>query len=388
MLNIFKLTDAISESAIGSASIAAIQPYEFIGSMAECASEFKYEVMSEAAGFMEFYANSEEIMTEAAVMNPSAMDVLAENVFTKIKDHVLKFIDKILAMVKGLVEKLKAFFFKLTGKTDKWLNVMRPKIKEAQGRRGSSEVTYEMHEWNVEYVNSGLQAGISTLVDNAVKKALPGTDVEKAIANRANIAKSNATSFSQSADDNAESDDSKASLKLFDAKIEELNNDIEKYRDEFPATVASAVGVSENSTLDAVWKAVTDKATGGEKKTVKVGTQVDSMVKGVEGSKKCIDGLKKVYEQHVKDLSNYRKQVESTFKKIELFDKDDKTAGAVKSSASQYLNAYSKKIVNILQMNETACSNAQGMNTSFVQTMTTEYMNALTRFAGYKEKKD
>ena len=36
MLNIFKLTDAISESAVGISNIAGIQPYEFIGSMAEC----------------------------------------------------------------------------------------------------------------------------------------------------------------------------------------------------------------------------------------------------------------------------------------------------------------------------------------------------------------
>lgn len=388
MLNIFKLTDAINESAVGFANTAGIQPYEFIGSMAECTAEFNYEVMSEAANFMEFYANSEEIMTEAAVMNPDVINTLVENVFSKIKDHVTKFIDKIIAMVKGLVEKLKAFFFKLTGKTDKWLSIMKPKIKEAQGRRGSSEVTYEMHEWNVDYVNNGLSAGISKLVADSVKSVLHGSDVEKAISNAASIAKSNATSFSQSADSDANSDKSKASLTLLDGKIEDLNKDLEDTRDGFPAKVASAVGVSENSSLDAVWKAVTEKATGGEKKTVQVGTQVDAMVAGVEGSKKCIDNLKKIYEQHVKDLSNYRKQVENTFKKIEVFDKDDKTAQAVKSSVSSYLNAYSKKIVTTLQMSETACSNAQGMNTSFVQTMTTEYMNALTRFAGYKEKKN
>ena len=164
MLNIFKLTDAISESAIGSTNIAGIQPYEFIGSMAECTAEFNYEVMSEAANFMEFYANSEEIMTEAAVMNPAAIDTLSESVFGKIKEGVTKFIDKIIAMVKGIVEKLKAFFFKLTGKTDKWLNIMKPKIKDAQGRRGSSEMTYEMHEWYVEYVNKGLLDGITALL--------------------------------------------------------------------------------------------------------------------------------------------------------------------------------------------------------------------------------
>ena len=383
MLNIFKLTDAISESAIGSTNIAAIQPYEFIGSMAECTAEFNYEIMSEAANFMEFYANSEEIMTEAAVMNPAAMDTLSESVFSKIKEGVTKIIDKLIAMVKGVIEKLKAFFFKLTGKTDKWLNIMKPKIKDAQGRRGSSEMTYEMHEWNVEYVTNGLQAGISSFI----KDIIPA-DIDSAVDKIVSEAKAHAVSNTTTATDKADSSGSKESLRNLDALIDKENKDFEEMRDQLPSELAKAVGVSDNSTLDAVWKAVTEKATGGEKKTVQIGNQVDSMLSGVEGSKKCIDGLKRAYDQHLKDLGNFRKKIESSFNKLELFDKDSKLSGAVTSTARNYVNTISKNRISELQMNESACNNARGMNVSFVQTMTTEYMNALTRFAGYKEKKD
>lgn len=383
MLNIFKLTDAISESAVGSTNIAGIQPYEFIGSMAECTAEFNYEVMSEAANFMEFYANSEEIMTEAAVMNPAAIDTLSESVFGKIKEGVTKFIDKIIAMVKGVIEKLKAFFFKLTGKTDKWLNIMKPKIKDAQGRRGSSEMTYEMHEWNVEYVTNGLQSGISSFIKDVLPSDIDST-INKIVSDTKAVAVSNTTS----ANDKADSAGSKESLSRLDNLIEQENKEFEEMRDNFPGTLAKAVGVSSDSTIDAVWKAVNEKATGGEKKTVQIGNQIDSMLNGIEGSKKCIDGLKKAYDQHLKDLGNFRKKIESSFSKLELFDKDTKLSGAVTSTAKNYANTVSKNLVAELQMNETACNNARGMNVSFVQTMTTEYMNALTRFAGYKEKKD
>lgn len=383
MLNIFKLTDAISESAVGTTNIASVQPYEFIGSMAECTAEFNYEIMSEAANFMEFYANSEEIMTEAAVMNPAAIDTLSESVFGKIKEGVTKFIDKIIAMVKGVIEKLKAFFFKLTGKTDKWLNIMKPKIKDAQGRRGSSEMTYEMHEWNVEYVTNGLQAGISSFIKDIIPADIDST-VDKIVSE----AKAHAVSNTTTATDKADSSGSKESLRNLDALIDKENKDFEEMRDQLPSELAKAVGVSDNSTLDAVWKAVTEKATGGEKKTVQIGNQVDSMLNGVEGSKKCIDGLKKAYDQHLKDLGNFRKKIESSFNKLELFDKDSKLSGAVTSTARNYVNTISKNRISELQMNESACNNARGMNVSFVQTMTTEYMNALTRFAGYKEKKD
>lgn len=383
MLNIFKLTDAISESAIGTTNIAGIQPYEFIGSMAECTAEFNYEVMSEAANFMEFYANSEEIMTEAAVMNPAAIDTLSESVFGKIKEGVTKFIDKIIAMVKGVIEKLKAFFFKLTGKTDKWLNIMKPKIKDAQGRRGSSETTYEMHEWNVEYVNKGLLDGITALI----KEAIPD-DIDSDVNDMITATKNLVSSSTSGADDKADSEGSKASLKKLDEFIDAYAKELEETREEHPGEVAKAVGVSDNSSLDAVWKAVNEKATGGEKKTVQIGNQVDSMVSAVEGSKKCIDGLKKAYDQHLKDLGNYRKKVETAYRKLELFDKDTKMSGAVTSTAKNLANAASRNIVARIQMFESACNNARGMNVSFVQTMTTEYMNALTRFAGYKEKKD
>lgn len=390
MLNIFKLTDAISESAVGSVNLAAIQPYEFIGSMAECTSEFNYEVMSEAASFMEFYANADEIMTEAAVMNPTSMDVLSESIFTKVKEGVTKFIDKIIAMVKGVIEKLKAFFYKLTGKTDKWLSIMKPKIKDAQGRRGAGEASAEMHEWDVKYVNEGMKSG----VDAMVKEILPSIDMKINAQSIAQAASSGAKQHESrgkydSSGNTLEGDDRlNAQLKNFDDATELLNKGIEKYQEEFPGKLASWMGVSGDSSLDAVWKAVAEKATGGEKKTVTYGNKVGEMVSAIEGSKKCIDGLKKAYDQHLKDLGNYRKEIESQFNKLDVLGKDDNRASSVTAAAKAYANAYSKRTVSQIQLGETACNNARGMNISYVQKMTSEYMTVLTRFAGYKEKKD
>lgn len=390
MLNIFKLTDAISESAVGTTNIASIQPYEFIGSMAECTAEFNYEVMSEAASFMEFYANSEEIMTEAAVMNSAAMDTISESVFTKVKEGVTKFIDKIIAMVKGVIEKLKAFMYKLTGKTDKWLSVMRPKIKDAQGRRGAGEASAEMHEWDVEYINNGMKSG----VDAMVKEILPSIDMKINAQSIAQSAASGAAGHESrgkydSSGNAREGDDRiNAQLKNFDDATELLNKAIEKYQEEFPAKLASWMGVSSNSSLDAVWKAVAEKATGGEKKTVTYGNQVGNMLNAIDGSKKCIDGLKKAYDQHLKDLGNYRKEIETQFSKLEVLGKDDNRASSVTAAAKAYANAYSKRTVSQIQLGETACNNARGMNLNYVQKMTSEYMTVLTRFAGIKEKKD
>lgn len=382
MLNIFKLTDAISESAVGTVNLAAVQPYEFIGSMAECTSEFNYEVMSEAANFMEFYSNANEIMTEAAVMNPNSMDVLSESIFTKIKDGITKFIDKIIAMVKGVIEKLKAFFYRMTGKTDKWLAIMKPKIKAAQGRRGYSEASAEMHEWDVKYVTDGLLAGI----DGLVKEILPKDSFKMSAIKSAENAILAVNINAAGADDNADSEGSKKALKELDDAIEMTKKQADDYKDKFPAMLASKLGVSDNSSLDAVWKAVNTKATGGDKKTVTYGNQVDAMVNAIEGSKKCVDGLKKAYDQHLKDLGNFKKEIESVFNKYE--GKKFKENGAVQSAAKNLMSAESSRLVSEIQLGETACNNARGMNVSFVQSMTSEYMSVLTKFANFKEKKD
>ena len=386
MLNIFKLTDAISESAIGSTSIASIQPYEFIGSMAECTAEFNYEIMSEAVNFNEFYANSDEIMIEAAVMNPEAIDTLVESVFSKVKEHVTKFINKLIAMVKGIVEKLKAFFFKLTGKTDKWLSIMKPKITKAMGYRGADKVTYEMHEWDDNYVTSGLQSGISAMV----AKILPNNKLDldtNAIARKSDAVGS-AAQATRGATENIGDDATKTAVDNIDKKIEELDRQMEADQEKFIADLAKSVGVSESSSLDAVWKGVSEKATGGEKKTVYVYQKADAMLTAIEKSKKTIDDLKKAYDQHVKDLGNFKNKVESEFKKAEVFDKDDKVAGAVSGAVKRYMDKYAKSVTDGLTRGEAACNNARGMNVNFIQTMTTEYMNALTRLANHKEKKD
>lgn len=384
MLNIFKLSEMISESATGYGSIAAIAPYNFIGSMDEATAEFNQELMSETVDMAEFQASANEIIAEAAMTNPDRLDVIQESVFTSIKEGVIKFFNKIISMVKGLIEKLKAFFFKLTGKTDKWLKIMKPKIEDAKRRSGSSDATAEMHKWDIDYVTSGMEAALKGIITGWKEdSAIEGIkDLE------ASIKAYKGTSAIGAKGADADSEASKTQIEKLDKDLEKFKKELEDDKNKFPGFVAGKMGVSSNSTMDAVWKDVSVKATGGEKVTVKYVSEVgiDKMLNAIEGSKKTIDNLKKHYEDHLKKLTDARKNIETKFASIEFKDEDKYPVEIIRSARACAQQLVSNVTTNY-SMLEAACNNARGANVKYVQDMTSEYMTVLSKFASIKSEK-
>lgn len=378
MLNIFKLQEAVNESVTGNvASLASIKAYDFIGTMDEATAEFNYELMAEAVEFHEFVAGAEEIMTEAALNNPDRLDTIQESVFENIKTGLTKFFEKIKAMIKGIIEKLKGFFYKLTGKTDKWVSIMKPRIEKAKQATGAADISYEMHNWNKEFILTGMKEAIEKLD----AKALSGSDTAKNrlssnIAEYANRAKAEKGS-------NPDADKFKAEVEKLDRETQKTNDEIEAFKDTFAEDVAEVFGVKNNSSLDAVWTDIAHKATGGEKTEVKFRGMVDDMLKSIEGSKKTVDNLKKFYDKHLKEINDMQTKCNTVIEKFDIKG-EDKLPIEIVRAARAAVQAYSKKITNEMSAYESACNTARGQNVKYVQDMTSEYMNALTKFAGVK----
>lgn len=383
MLNIFKLQEAVNESVTGNvASLASIKAYDFIGTMDEATAEFNYELMAEAVEFHEFVAGAEEIMTEAALNNPDRLDTIQESVFENIKTGLTKFFEKIKAMVKGIIEKLKAFFYKLTGKTDKWVSVMKPRIEKAKQATGAADISYEMHNWNKEFILTGMKEAIAKLDANALK------GVDNA-GRKFTLAKDLHTMGAQckaavNATKGTDPDDAafKSNIEAADREIQEIS-DLSDFKDDLVKQVADCFGVKNNSSLDAVWTDIAHKATGGEKTEVKFRSMVDDMLKSVENSKKTIDDLKKFYDKHLKEINDMQAKCNSEIEKFEIKGEDKLPAEAVRVARAGF-QAYSKLITTVLSAYESACNTARGQNVKYVQDMTSEYMNALTKFAGVK----
>lgn len=379
MLSVFSLTNALNE-AVNVGGSVDVDAYNFIGDLDESTFlEANHEIMSEAAAFSEFVTVSDEAMVEAAIsgtLSEAQQVALSENVFKQIMDGIKKFLDKVIAMVKGLINKLKAFFYKFTGKTSKWVGIMKEPIKKARSRKGASDFKYGMHEWKEDFVLTKMSDAAGSLlskINSTDESALATTT--KLYTNVGNARK----------DWDPQSDDAKKYVEGLDKSIEEFNNKKEKFTESLTKDATSAFGVSANDT-DGMWREVEKLATGGEKSEVAIYSKIDSMISTIDGSKKTIENLKKVYEKHLKDLSDMRKRVDKADTDLSKMNKD--VPDNVASGLRRYVSSSMDYIKHQISSVENIVNTAQSKNLKYVQSMVSEYMSALSKFSGIKDKKD
>lgn len=379
MLSVFSLTNALNEATTFGGSVD-VDAYNFIGDLDESTFlEANYEIMSEAAAFSEFVTVSDEAMVEAAIngtLSEAQQVVLSENVFKTIMDGIKKFLDKVIAMVKGLINKLKAFFYKFTGKTSKWVGIMKEPIKKARSRKGASDFKYSMHEWKEDFVLTKMSDAAGSLlskINSTDESALATTT--KLYTNLGNARK----------DWDPQSDEAKTYVEGLDKSIEEFTNKKEKFTESLTKDAISAFGVSANDT-DGMWREVEKLATGGEKSEVAIYSKIDSMISTIDGSKKTIENLKKVYEKHLKDLSDMRKRVDKADTDLSKMNKD--VPDNVASGLRRYVSSSMDYIKHQISSVENIVNTAQSKNLKYVQSMVSEYMSALSKFSGIKDKKD
>lgn len=395
MLSVYKLTNAINESASGVSTIESIPAYNFVGGLDEATSEMNYILMSEAVDLMAFQTGASEIMTEAAINNPDSLSALSENVFQTVGAKVKAFIDKVIAMVKGIIEKIKAFFFKLTGKIDKWLGVMKPRITKASGFSGAGDQNIEMHKWDVDYIatEGGLASGLGAMADKMTKKANDKfTAVERF---KQDIASTKSEYMNDNMREKGGDDPAvKSAVEAMEKELTELKDDAGDTADVFRGEIAEALDVTgENpNTMDDVWAAVTKRATGGEKVTMKFseaagGKGVDGMLKAIEGSKKSISALKKSYEKHLSDLGKLKTAVEKAFKTESKVEKIDKFPAELRGKYQNVISELSNEATKGISIMESAMNTAKSKHIGYVQQMTSEYMSALSKYANFKGKK-
>ena len=380
MLSVFSLTNAINESVAGFGSVADVEAYEFVGDLSESTFlEMNHEIMCEAAAINEFVGGAEEAMVEAAFNGASEEKqyAMVENVFEQLLAGIKKFIDKIIAMVKGLINKLKAFFYKFTGKTDKWCSAMEKPIDTAKNRKGASDFKYTMHKWDRDFILNKMSAAATSVFDYIKSEADSKKDIRKTVTTAAAKLKSLAGKDPQS-------DEVKAALKF----IEELNKSADKYNEkteeEDIKQLGKALGVS-SSTADAIWRDVEKKAAGSEKIEQAIYSDVDTMFKTVKESKDTINKLKEAYEKHLTKLSDMRKAIEEADKEMKGIDK---VPANVVSAAKDLINKGVKANTDLIKFGETAVNNIRSKNLKYLQTMVSEYMGALSKFSGIKDKKD
>lgn len=392
MLNVFQMAQVLQETGNGFQA-SSVPTFKFAtDSLSECTAEFNYGMMLETTSFHQFCVGSDEILAEAAMNRSPNMEILQENVFQSVKAAVVKFYNKIIGWIKGIIEKLKAMFYKHTGKLDKWAKIVEPKIKEFSSKAGNSELTYSMYKWNEEIVSNG--QGGSKLCDvtgeviDAIAKFLPDADEKpaKVLREAKKKAEEGARNYrGKNADDkDVQRDVDAEKLALKDLPKKE---DYEKLLCAILSKAASGERVNEVQDFANI---ITKAAHGGdsEKTEQKIGDPMH-MLEVVKNSGKVLEKLEKAYSKNLKVITDAKSRIEKVGDEIDLSKKKDETIPAnVVAQAQASYKAYYDAIMQIINMMESACNNCQSLNVSLMNQMVSDYTGALSKAASFKGKKE
>ena len=371
MLTSFTMLSSLRESA--GTYAPDVPAMEITGlDMNEASDEMVLVITEAAADYMAFSVASDEVMVEAAISDPSRMDVLSENIFTTIINKARAFINKMIAAVKKIIDMIKAYFFKLMGKTDQWLNIMGRKIDKAMQRTGNSDLSAEMHEWDEAYVREGMVTQIGAIID-AWRKHTKDTTFDSL----ADMSKSTYKGYTKQGD-NYDHDET---MKGIGDVTDKVNDLLEKFYE----AMGKSMGFSGVSTMDDIFTEVRKKANGGEKVTVKYSSKIGSMRTAIKDSSKLKDSLTKKYNDYLKELNTFKSSIDKSTDKVKFDDEKDNPSQAAAARAS--MKAKIDFFVNITTKCHNTADGIRKINMDCVNQMVTEYMTVLTKFVNAKEPK-
>lgn len=379
MLDVFAMHSTLTESAY--VNRTNIPAYEFVGDLSEATfSDANYVIMAEAADLAMYSVDSDEIITEAALANPAAVDVLVENVVDTVVAKAKKIWEKLISVVKGLIAKLKAFSLRIQGKTSKWASQMKSRIEAARNREGASDFKFTMHKWDLETLDT-LKDMDSEIINKIGKydEKINGLENESKVS--ANL----------HGGDDPQSEKVKSTIETYERlteteKTEEAKN-IEQLFNDF----ASKLGVSGHYTdASSLAGAVSKKISNGEKVEQAIYNQITNMFNFVES---CADSINKVEDSYKKILETLSKQKDK-LEKIEKDTASSENKTTFKDVPDNYfraVRAYRTAVVHaVCQIYTTGHSILNSMKsvcTSNIKTIANEYMVALTKFSNIPDKK-
>lgn len=433
MISVFDLVRAVNESAeynhSGGTNIA---PMDIPETMNICESvEFvNYEIYNESAEFAKFASESDEILFEAAMTNPDMVGPMSESIIKNIGQAVKTFFQKIIAGAKAILNRMKEFWAKMFGKTNKWVELVKPRIKAARDKGvNMSDVTVQLHKWDTNLVMSGITNTVNEVIKEQENDAGPGAVIKA----------DNLIDYNHSLE-NADSGDSSISKAIedLDKEMDKIKEANEKYIKQATAKVIAKFGGSGDE-ISNIWPALDKKVRGSDKNDQKIGS-VDDKVSFVEGAAKAREAMEKTYTDYIDRLEKLRTAWEGEADKLTkisgkdsvvrgkinnnddsqpyavtgnvntppdstVYKKDKESGGYVKKSddarakahakkaPTEYINkyqAYSKSKINgmmgMLTNIKSIIDGLQSRNLGYIREMCSEYMTAVTKAIGGAKK--
>ena len=321
------LASAINEAS-GAIPANGYNAYEFVAcTMDEAMDEAAIIFMDEHADLVEYETSSNEIMYEAALTNPDSLEAISESVFSNAIAKLKELVKKAIEVAKGVLNKIKAGFFKLTKQYSQFVSSIRPRIDTARNKAGFNDIKVMMYQWNQEYVTKTLPASAATIASKYGVTLNSDIDAIKAQAQK-------------------EIDDATASTARYSGDNKMTAPDDAELRADVFKTVSDAFGTgsSLNDTADMA-EQITAKARGGKDKVdVACGSMADTMMTALESAKTTQANIEKNYSQHISQLSKLHAKVDEAQKAAEKKKEEAKVDSTTREAFSTMCNGVSKTL--------------------------------------------
>lgn len=354
------LASAINEAS-GAIPANGYNAYDFVAcTMDEAMDEAAIIFMDEHADLVEYETSSNEIMYEAALTNPGSLEAISESVFSNAIAKLKELVKKAIEVAKGVLNKIKAGFFKLTKQYSQFVSTIRPRIDTARNKAGFNDIKVMMYQWNQEYVTKTLPASAASIASECGVTLNSDIDAIKAQAQK-EIDDATAASARYSGDNKMTAPD--------DA---ELRADVFKI-----VSKAFGTGSSLNDTADMA-EQITAKARGGKDKVdVACGSMADAMMTALESAKTTQADIEKNYNQHISQLSKLHSKIDEAQKAAEKKKEEAKVDATTREAFTALCGKASKRLTIV----EGILNKANHLNVRLLKEMFRDYASALTVLA-------
>ena len=172
---------------------------------------------------------------------------------------------------------------------------------------------------------------------------------------------------------------------------DEIQERADEFESKFPGRISSLVGIDNAESLDEFRENIVEKAHGGNnaKSSRKISGLVNTFLTIIKGSKTCLEKVLKVYDKHLKTVSDFRKKIEKVGGELDASKATTGTAHEkITSAYAAVYKAEYDRIMKACSMYETYMGAMRTVNESLVKEMVKEMMGACEKFASFKAKKE
>lgn len=340
-------------------------------------------ILESVADWSETRCKLDELIVESAFGDQDQLLTICEAGSKLIFDKAKKLFERLVNVIGSILTKVTIYLTKLTNRTESWAKKIEPLIKEARKDNRNSSITYNMYDWDSEFVLNGIQSAASEIGakyggDNYGTEF--ARDLEKMRSGRVTVT-DDQTVVTYKGDDNKDrAEIGRNTIRSSADETDDIALDVKKAaRDAFKNILK---GNKDTEDFQDILEAIVLHAHRGDNEKRERGffSVADKMLEDVRNSKKTIAEIQSRYRTHMANMNAAKDAVQKASGSFSFKDDAEIADGQAATAATAMRNMLDHRVKQITAY-YSANSSIMKLNMTCITNMVTDYMGALTALA-------